>query len=308
MFLNLITPITGIVGERLIYIPSLAFSIATAYLLYFLSNLKMLKLSPRNRLNLLYVLLLVLLFPYIYISINRNKDWKNMLSLINKDIPHLRNSAMANVIYASVMQGEFYNTLRRNEPDLQFVDKAVIHYKQALEVYPYFHNSWNNLGTIYSDVYKKWEEAIPYFLKAMKYKPDYTEACFNLALNYERINKTDSAFFYYAKTLSLDSLNINGMSYIANLYFSTGDTVKAFYWNRKIIKIDPLSDIPFINMGNYYFKLNNFPKLIYYWEKAFQKKPENYSLCMNLATYYQKAGNKEKADFYFFKANQVQNK
>lgn len=308
MFINLVTPITGIVGERLAYIPSLAFSIATGYLLFSLSNLKKLKLSSKNRQYLMYFLLIILLVPYMFISVNRNKDWKDMHTLMSKDILHLHNSAMANVIYASVLQSEFYKTLAQNKPDMTIAEEAVIHYKQALEVYPYFHNSWNNLGTIYSDVYKKFAESIPYFLNAMKYKPDYTEACFNLAYNYERINKTDSAFFYYAKTLTLDSANIKGISYMANLYFTTGDTGKAFYWNRRIMKMDSLSDIPYIDMGNYYFHLNIIPKAIYYWETAFHKNPGNYGLCMNLATYYKQTGNLIKADFYYNKANQAQNR
>lgn len=308
MFLNLAAPITGIVGERLVYIPSLAFSMATAYLLYSFSSVKRLRLAAKNRINLLYVMLLIILVPYSLISMNRNKSWKDMLTLMDKDIPHLRNSAMANVIYASVLQNEYYKSVKLNVPDIQFADNAVIHYKRALEVYPFFHNSWNNLGTIYSDVYKKYTESIPFFINALKYKPDYTEACFNLAYNYERVSKNDSAFYYYNKTLSMDSVNIKCISYMANLYFATGDTTKAFYWNSKIMKLDTLSDIPYIDLGNYYFHLNIIPKAIYYWEAAFQKNQGNYGLCMNLATYYKQTGNVVKADFYYSKANQAQNR
>ena len=308
MFLNIVTPITGIVGERLAYIPSLALSMATGYLMFSFPNIKKLKLSSGNRLYLTYFLLLILLIPYVYISVNRNKDWKDIHTLMGNDIPHLHNSAMANVIYASVLQAEFYKTMAQNKPDITIADEAVIHYKQALEVYPYFDNSWNNLGTIYSDVYKKFAESIPCFLNAIKYKPDYTEACFNLAYNYEKINKTDSAFYYYAKTLSLDSANIKAISYLANLYFATDDTAKAFYWNRKIMKLDSLSDIPYIDIGNYYFHLNIIPRAIYYWETAFNKNPGNYGLCSNLATYYKQTGNPVKADFYYNKAKQAQNR
>ena len=215
---------------------------------------------------------------------------------------------MSNVIYASLLQAEFYNSANQRQPDFLLADKAVMHYQYALNVYPYFHNSWNNIGTIYSDVYRKYTESIPFFLNAVKYKPDYLEAMFNLAYNYERINKTDSALIYYHRTLSLDSANIKTISYMANLYYSTGDTAQAFYWNRQISGIDSQSDVPFINMGNYFFNLKNIPKAIEYWEAAFKKNPYNYGTCMNLATYYKQTGNLSKANFYYSKATQAKNR
>lgn len=308
MFANVYKGITGIVGERLIYISSLSICIVVAYLLILLYSTGEKKSSNNTMLIkkfLFYLITISILISSSLIVIDRNKDWKNIKTLFTADINKLKKSAMGNVMYATLMQSEFYETAKQGNNDFSVLELSEKHYKLALKIYPRFHNSWNNLGVIYSDIYKKHKESIYYFKKAAEYKPDYTEAYFNIAFNYQLTGNTDSALYFYHYSLKTDSVFTKTMSYMGNLYFELGNMDSALIWNYRIMKIDDYTDQPYVNIGNYYYNLNNLPEAARYWEIAYSKQPNNFGLCRNLAIYFKNVGNTQKADFYYHKAIEI---
>ena len=101
IFANIVIPIPGIVGERLLFMPSLGFSIFLGLVVYKLLSVSVFdKIIIRNKIKILAVAM-ILLIPYSYKTIARNFNWKDHLTLYLHDIPYLENSLHANSLVAS---------------------------------------------------------------------------------------------------------------------------------------------------------------------------------------------------------------
>ena len=62
---------------------------------------------------------------------------------------------------------------------------------------------YNNLGTVYFRT-KKYADAAASFKEAVKLKPDYSEAHYNLALSYVALGDRKNALDEYSKLKTLD--------------------------------------------------------------------------------------------------------
>lgn len=305
MFANVVKPAVGIVAERFVYISSLSFCIAVVYFIF-----KYLKIDfkgkyiPDGIKNKLYIIIIIVIIPYTTKTISRNADWKDFNSLYSTDIDHLSNSAKANTLYASFLLSEVHKN--PNAPEAkEKLELAIKHYEKAVEVYPGYATSLNNLGSIYFTFYKDYKSAEPYFLKAIKEKPDYEEACFNLAYTYEKMGKLKKAKKYYLKTIQIKSDYMIAYSNLANLVYSTGDAKTAIEINKYAIKAGPLSDMPYINIGNYALLSSDTAKAVEWWEVALKRNPSNEKLCTSLGNYFRSKGNMPKSNYYFDMANKA---
>lgn len=65
----------------------------------------------------------------------------------------------------------------------------------------------NNLGVIYLDEDGDPDKALPFFQTALRLKPDYTLACFNVGRALEYMGQTMKAAEYYSDALALNQLN-----------------------------------------------------------------------------------------------------
>jgi len=116
----------GIVADRFMYIPSLGFSIVIAYLI-----LTLFKVNPKNEkipstgiVKVLVVLVLILI-PYTAMTISRNKEWKNQVTLLQADIDNLKTSAKANLIYSGTMKGEVMKAIRGKDKNKRKLKKQI---------------------------------------------------------------------------------------------------------------------------------------------------------------------------------------
>jgi tetratricopeptide (TPR) repeat protein len=309
MYSNILMPVPGIVGDRFMLFPSLAFAIVISYFLFKIFRLspKAQKISSGNIAKVLIVLFIILI-PYSVLTFNRNKDWRTYYSLFNADIKYLENSVKANDLLATELIRQVDKELRSKPVNvLKFlrptINRAIKHYKKALEIYPEHYSSWNNLGTIYTRLYKEHELAISCFEKCIKYKPDFPNVYFNMGLAYENLGNHEKALEYYSECYKMDTTNIFPMSRIANMYFKNGNYEEAIDINNQLIIRAPESDIPYINLGNYYFAISDTTKAMYFYGKAIEKGSQT-NVSMILYNYYKEKGDWLKANYYFGKANQ----
>jgi tetratricopeptide (TPR) repeat protein len=305
MFSNIVKPAVGIVAERFVYISSLGFCIAVAYLI-----IKALKIDIRaiavkagQRKNLIIVLVIILI-PYSVKTITRNRNWKDHLSLYSNDIQYLEKSAKANSLFATELLGEVHKN--PNAPETKdWCDLIVKHYKQAVAIYPKYETAMNNLGSVYFTFYQDYDNAIPCFRKAIQLNKNYIEAYANLGFSYEKKEMNDSAIYYYKKTIEIKNDYSIAYSYLANMYFKIGKHDEAYKWNEKLMEVDTKTDLPYINMANYCIVLGDTAKAASYLEKAIEIVPNNYSVCMNLAKYFKRKGEIEKSNKFYNMAMQA---
>ena len=209
-FLNFITPVAGILGDRLTFMSSLAFCLLISNLVKHLFSS-----YHYTKLNSLFNKPMVYVTPLIFISmiyvINRNSNWYNKLTLFEHDMPYLENSAKAN----SLMANEYFEMMRQpltkySGPEL--VKKALKHYSLAVKADSSIYTAYNNAGVVYFSYLKDIKKAKNYFRLAIRHKPDYPKALENLANCFKAENDLKKASFYY-----IESIKYNNKEYDAYL-------------------------------------------------------------------------------------------
>lgn len=294
-FLNFITPVAGILGERLAYIATIGFSIMIISLL--LPYLKLIDITTLKNLffqpKIYGTILIVVCLIY---SINRNSNWHDKTSLFEHDMPILTESAKAN----SLMANEYFDIFRKGQtkyrPDV-LLQKILFHYKLAIKNDSNFHTAYNNAGVVYYNYLKDLTSAKQYFHLAIKLRPNYSQAYINLGDCYKQEGKLDSAFNCYKK-----ALQINPKQYIAYSVF-----IKMLYEQKqykKAMAVYKVASIYFPNdyylIGQYadcYFMLGDKKKALQEYEKAYAISPSS-QLATYLYTNYTELGDNASAGRY----------
>ncbi len=116
---NLMTPVAGIVGERLAYVSSLGFSMVIIVLLFSIFE----KVKRYTLLKYSFLSLVLILFSTF--TIYRNSLWKNEYTLFKNDIKQLDKSAQANALFAFAIMNKTKNNALLA---LKYFNKAIHSY------------------------------------------------------------------------------------------------------------------------------------------------------------------------------------
>ena len=312
LFSNLVKPSPGIIAERFLIIPSIAFCIALGYFIYrmFFHNPAEKKLSPFKTIAILFVTLLILI-PYSAKTIIRNKQWKTEYTLYKADMPYLYDSFKANDLYANEIMKSVNKELAKPVNVLKFVDpqvkEAISHWERAIEILPDVSSPYRNLGIVYSRVYKNYDTALYYFRKTLEIEPEDPMTLFNLGMTFEATGEYNRAIDFLQRSLAIDSNSVNTRSRLANIYYSMGNFKEAVYLNQEIMRIAPQEALPYVNMGNYYIFQKDTLNGIKYYEKAIELgAPPDASIF--LAKYFTMKGDLPKANYYRKLAEDLQKK
>ncbi|KAK6625672.1 hypothetical protein RUM43_005971 [Polyplax serrata] len=157
---NLVVTVGFVVAERLLYIPSLGWTILVVY------GLQLLRLKQKLLCPMPLIILVILIFCGR--TLLRNRDWNSRESLIRSGLKTLPQNAK--------MHYNFANFLR----DSGNLESAAVHYKEALRLWPAYASAHNNLGAIMN----RPEDAEQHFLAAIRYSPHHVNAYYNLGQVY----------------------------------------------------------------------------------------------------------------------------
>lgn len=333
-FANLFFPLTGIIAERLLFIPSLGFSLLVAWLIFRIVKENPYAKTITKKTGIL-LLSLLLVFPFSIITIKRNADWENRKTLYQADIGKLENSAKANNLVANYLIGEVYAGMKAGVP-LQRMDKkihqSIDYYQQAIAVDSTYANPLHNLGYIYLIIGREYERAEGYFTRCLQIDSTVTEAWLNRGVaryhqeKYKQSKRDlqhciqsglekdmDKAFYYLgmiaetrgdtAKAIAMYDSVLNyspgqprSLEKLQSIYAASNAYEKALEYNARLRKTaSPKNDQVWVDKGNYHLMLGDTVQAIQAWEKAFAIFPGNYTIGMTLANYYEEHGKPQKA-------------
>lgn len=158
-----IIPSGGAMAERYLYVPSFGFILAIVYLLF--------KLADRNQnlRNVVFVILILVSAFYFYGTFERNKVWRNDITLFTDMENKLPGNLIANF------------TLGVRYAEVGNLEKAISYYKKAVEKVPNMWEAHVNLARIYLKQGRN-ELAIGEFRKTLQYNPSFTPAINELNL------------------------------------------------------------------------------------------------------------------------------
>ncbi len=167
---NILVSIGTNLSERFVFMPSVGFLLVIAYLLKNLFSNKFVLLSV--------ISLLLLLFSVKTIS--RNKDWKNNITLAQKDIAISGNSAKLNNSLGAQLTEAALKNNNASERGKQ-LEQALACYQKAIQLNPTYIEAIFGRGSVFF-MQQNLQLAIQDYFAAEKIDPNYPNLRTNLAL------------------------------------------------------------------------------------------------------------------------------
>ena len=220
---NLI-PLFNPFAERYLYIPILGFCMAAAFVLNDFVTSRSSRPWAAQTLTVAVVILIVGLFSGMTIA--RNRDWQDSLTLWSKTV---KSSPGSSVARGSL--GHAYQQLGR-------LDEAVEQYKRAVAIYPDDYKAHYNLGVVY-DQQGLADKAIQSYQRSIRINPAYPNAHYNLGIIYQNLGEIDKAIVQFNKVTELDPADFQARNNLGVAYAMQGELEKAIAQWEKILELDP---------------------------------------------------------------------
>lgn len=231
-FSNIFFPLTGIVAERLLFIPSLGFAMAIAYLIFKINKVDLQSDKPIFKQVGIISLALIVIIPFSALSFQRTPDWQNRETLYEADIPKLKESAKANNLYANHLIAKVYEGMKHQVP-LQQMDEiiqlSIKHYNQTLIVDSTYANAYHNLGYIYMIIGRDYNTAERYFTGCIERDTTIPEAYMNRGVCRFYLKKYDESLsdLESSKSFNMEKEMDKIFYYSGQIYEIKGEYEKA---------------------------------------------------------------------------------
>ncbi|MGZ4043562.1 MAG: tetratricopeptide repeat protein [Bacteroidia bacterium] len=265
--------------ETYLFHSSIGFSIAFAWIIVKgLERIENVTFNQKRTILLGALTIIIILFGCK--TIERDKDWKNDVTLFLKDVNNSPNSVLVlgnagarwidladtKEITGIPLPGEdatitndYNGTLKITDEEMHkggyankreaALNKGIGYLQRAIELHPRYVNGYLNLGLAFFKLNKEYE-AIYYWKMAENLYP----------------NNPYLANYYMVYTNILSNKGANALS--ENRYH---DALKEY---NKCVIVDPYNPKSWYNLGGCYYHLQNFEKAKYCWEKALKLKPD----------------------------------
>lgn len=247
LFYSNIFPVPGIVAERSLFMAGLWLIAAAALCLFYLRKQVMASGMARVGAGAFTILALLLLAVCVRLTILRNFQWKNNLTLLTADMPYLNNSVNANYLYARYLASEATDTLQSLRRKQIALSKK--HFRRAMELIPGYFDADFRLGMVYEYEEQNRDSARYFFERAYAANPADNPARFQLAKQYYLHGENQQAeqlFNLVYNELPQDTLTL---FFYAQVLFNMGKERQAESVNKELLQLAPETYYPYYNIG-----------------------------------------------------------
>jgi tetratricopeptide (TPR) repeat protein len=186
-------------------------------------------------------------------------------------------------------------------------EEALPYFEKAVIIDPENSDGYNERGMCYLQVGEK-EKAAEDFKTVIKFdeKGENITVRLNLASIYFKNKDYDSATPLYSEVLKFQPDNVLAISKLALIYQEKGDSEKAIQLYEKVI--DTKKDDPdlWFNLGILYFQMDRFDEAIKSFNKVVEINPDDVESLMNLVNSLWKAEMFKEAVPYLEKVVEIQ--
>ncbi|WDF45314.1 hypothetical protein PQ459_10440 [Chryseobacterium sp. KACC 21268] len=276
---NLFFPIGTNMGERFMFMPSVGFLIFVSALIIFMMN----KLGQKATFGFVGLVSVI----YIVITVKRNPNWRDNLTLFSHDINVSTNSAKVRSDYGEAVLDKIYNqtfqikeeqrllTEEETAENINLMKQSLPYYKEALDIYPMYGLVWFNLARTNKMLGDEGSIDVKERLRYLK----TSEAAYKMTYTYKPIQYIRELNVF--KSLCYTSL---GKLYGQDL----GDIDKALTYLHLAEKTDPKNSYADFLLGTAYSVKGDGDKSFFYTQKAYNKQPGNRDYQENYALSLQK--------------------
>ena len=156
VYSNAVTPVAGMVGERMAFQASLGVILLSAALMAWC-------VRRWSRRPVLFALGVLVVAGSVH-TVRRSGLWADRVTLFGHDVQHLEQSAQANALYA-------YARLTSGADPRADRETALVHLDRALAIVPDYPNWWYDKGRVLWELGRS-DEAVPAFRAAVRYQDD----------------------------------------------------------------------------------------------------------------------------------------
>lgn len=342
---NVLFLIESTMAERFLYMPSLGFTTALAFLA--LKQFGLLKykggaglISYFSVKPVFTVVLTVVLLGYSVKTISRNSDWKDNMTLLEKDVKTCPESARIRYAYGSALLIE--KALEEDNESIKqaLLDKSIVQLEKGVSILPNYAEAWNHLGIAYKEKknfpaavkafeqarafknftdaefyisaglaygeMKMYDKAIADFTKAIGIDPENAEAYNNKGLYLFEKGVADSSVIYFDQAISLKPGFYQAFYNKGNTLAAAGRFAEAIELYNESLKHKPDYVDAWLNIGNSYAAMKDYSNAMSFYQKVEKADPNNRKVLINIGITFKFLGNESKAAEYFAKAEQNQ--
>jgi tetratricopeptide (TPR) repeat protein len=279
----------------------------------------------------LYSLALVLVV-FSILTMNRNRYWKDNLTLLAKDVKTCPESARIRYAYGSAILIE--QAMKETDPTRKslLLDQAIFHLEKGVSILSTYADAFYHLALAYREKgdtlraiqafesakrSKTWNDADFYLASGLTYgaagryadafrdlhranelRPSSADVLNNIGMYMTEAGHTDSAIYYLNRALALDSLKPSIFYNLGNTLARQGRYREAISQYARAIELDSLYEDAYNNTGNCFAALNQHQQALYYYEKVLQWNPDNSKVINNIAVTYFLLGDTVRAKMY----------
>lgn len=277
----------AVLGERFLFVPSIAFSIAVCYLIAWISKLDISNFEKEFK-KRFAVLFAVLFFVFSVLTFARVPDWKNNLALFRSGVEVAPNSSRTQYSLASEYMGIATKTADINERNT-LLSSSLVHFRRSLEIFPDNFQALYNTG-ICCALSGDTAGAIQSYRKTIQLNNKYMTAMNNLAVIYEARKEFDSAAFYYKMALSVMPGEPVAVGNLSNMYFSKGLFLsqlgrrdEALLSYKTSISYNANNVMSINNVASLYTGVRQFDSALVYLRRGYEVDARNQMIVENIA-------------------------
>ena len=263
LFSNIPFIIGAPMAERFLFFGSAGFCLIIALLIEkFLIKETDSGLSTLTNTKVLAVIVPVVVV-FAAISINRNADWKDNITIFRADVKNAPTDARMNYYLGTEMVVEVSKAEQNPAVKKLIIDSGIVYLKKALSIYR-----------------------------------DYDDANAAVGDAYFRSAVYDSAEYYDKRALEVNPKFATAINNLAGVYFVSGNYRLAIDYCRKALDLNPQFVNAYTNLGLCYLRLSNFDSSLRNLYKGVSLDPGFVSSYDNLAIVYRAMGKTDSVKKY----------
>ncbi|GAK57642.1 conserved hypothetical TPR repeat protein [Candidatus Vecturithrix granuli] len=284
-----IIPIAIIKADRYLYLPSVGFCLAFAWLIVWAEQLLTRAVKTRFVSIGYWAVISLVLISFSFQTIQRNRDWKDSHTLWTATLETHPDSSIAlnnlGLIYAK--QGQY--------------EKALALYEQLISLHPeqeHIERVYVNIADAYA-AQQMFEEAIENYQSALETNPEYVEAYLGLAGMSIELQQYAHAEQIYAQALELGGQQDRIYTSLGNLYALQNKHTEALKYFQKALDLNPFDMNAYNGMGMSYARSGDVEKALELYQHALTLDPDAAIIHNSLGTLYLELGQPDKASTAF---------
>jgi len=184
------------------------------------------------------------------------------------------------------------------------IDKAMSHFKEALKIKPDYAMALYNLGNVLE---KKGniDEAINHYLEALRIEPGHAKAHNNLGIALYKKGKYDKAVLHFKKAIKINPQRVDARINLANVLFLHGKLDEAVLEYQETVRINPEHEKAHYNLGGILAKQGKENEAMSHFAEVIRINSGHAPAYNEIGIILARKGKLQKSNDFFLKAIQI---